>query len=281
MQLSFKQFIENFDEAITNMMFHGQWGPKAKKKYGYDKKDLGILENPNATEKIMRKWDNSKQNFEVYFARSAEARKHVEVGQKSLEWVKENLGFEITPQPDTISIIFTQNTGTEKIPMTAWAIAHRLGHAIRRENIFEEYFYKQIVRDFKDLLQNAYNLKFNPNRYGTFLEPNDEKILKKFAYEIGTMKSVRERKLVSFYEFVYELVAQYIVTGNIKFNPLPKKFITKNKMTYGRPDHTYAHAKLNEDEYNEYNEQLQGFAEVYEYNLDSVFGSLLNKIFVM
>jgi len=52
-------------------------------------------------------------------------------------------------------------------------------------------------------------------------------------------------------------------------------------MAWGKENHLYAHSHLSEKEFEEYNEQLQNFAEVYEYNLDSVFGSLLNKIFVM
>lgn len=276
MEFSFKNY---FDEAITNMMFHGNWGPKAKNKYGYDKKDLGILQNPNATEKIMRIWEKTGVDFEIHFVRSSVAKDYIELGQVPNDWAKSTLGIDIQPQKDTITIIFTQNKGTEKIPMTAWALAHRFGHAIRREKIFQDHFYSQIMRDFRELILNVY--KVDIKHYSWQSSRYDEPVLLNFAHAIGTMRSARERKLVNYFEFIYEILAQYLITGKIKFNPLPKKLKLQHRMAWGKENHLYAHSHLSEKEFEEYNEQLQNFAEVYEYNLDSVFGSLLNKIFVM
>jgi len=63
---TFKEWITQLNEMpITNMTFQGSWGPKATSGYGYNWQDLGILQNPNATEKIMM--DAGSQSWSCYF----------------------------------------------------------------------------------------------------------------------------------------------------------------------------------------------------------------------
>lgn len=270
--LNFRQFMEM---PITQFQLKGQWGADAKRKYGYNYQDTGILENPKAVQKIHKSWSNSKNDFEFYFLRSFKASKHVEVGQVSSEWVKENLEVDISPNPDAITIIFTQNTGTEKIPMTAWAIAHRLGHSIRKVKEFEIYFLKELERDFREILRNVYQRSSNQEYRA------DEKDLRSLAFALGTMKSARDRKLVNFYEFPYELMAQYIITGKIKFSHLPRSLILQKRMAWGNPNHITTSAKVSEEELQEWNDMLDGHSQKYEYHLDTIFDGLVGKIFVM
>lgn len=279
----FKGFV--FSETpISDLQLLGQWGPEAKRAYGYNKQDTGILENPKAIEKIHKFWNNSKYDFDFYFIRSYKASKHVEVGQVDPDWVRSNLEINLVQKPDHITVIFTNNRGDEKIPMTAWAMAHRLGHAIRREKLFEEYFRKQIEKDFFEILKYVYGI--NPSSYSNmanythrgFIET--EKAIKSLFSAIGKMKSARENILRNSNEFIYELVAQYIITGKIAFNDLPKELVLDRKMAWGRPNYRTKRI-LDEDIYAEYNAQLHNNAEIYEHYLDSVFGSLVNKIFVM
>jgi len=174
------------------------------------KKTWVFLQNPNATEKIMRIWEKTGVDFEIHFVRSSVAKDYIELGQVPNDWAKSTLGIDIQPQKDTITIIFTQNKGTEKIPMTAWALAHRFGHAIRREKIFQDHFYSQIMRDFRELILNVY--KVDIKHYSWQSSRYDEPVLLNFAHAIGTMRSARERKLVNYFEFIYEILAQYLIT---------------------------------------------------------------------
>jgi len=272
--MSFKQFLYS-EMPITNFELLGKWGPESKRLYGYNRQDIGILTNPRAVEKIHKLWSNTDFDFDFYFLRSKEAYTKREIGQVDTKWVKDNLGIEIEPRPDTITIIFTNNTGTEKIPMTAWAIAHRLGHAIRREGIFDVYLMKEVENDFKELLKHAYGLSTNYQRF------SNEKELRALAHAVGTMKSATRGKLVNFYEFVYEIVAQYIVTGHVRFNDLPKNLPLDKKMAWGKPNNTYRRFMGNEEEYTEWNEMLHNHAQKYEHYIHDIFGGLLNKIFVM
>lgn len=269
---------------ITRFDLVGQWGPEAKRRYKYSPQDTGILENPKAVEKIHRSWSNSKNDFELYFVRSWKASRHVEEGMVSPEWVKENLGVEIPAKEDAITVIFTNNTGAEKIPMTAWAIAHRLGHAIRMDRTFEEHFRKEIDRDFKEILEYVYGVQ---NRYSqrpwdaSAVERNTiERYRKALFSAVGKMRSARENNLRNSDEFVHELVAQYIVTGKIEFNDLPRRLVVDRRMAWGRPNYRTL-GMVDEVAYGEYNEMLHSHASKYEYNLDSVFSGLEGKIFVM
>jgi hypothetical protein len=286
----YSQKTLNFKEEVLSEMpikgfnLIGQWGPNAKRKYGYNKQDTGILENPKAVEKIHKSWYNTKYDFDFYFIRSYKASKHIEVGQVSLDWVKENLEIELKVKEDHITIIFTNNRGDEKIPMTAWAIAHRLGHAIRKENIFEDYFRKRIDQDFNEILKYVYGLDpwKRSNYQNSIFVPyyNENKYKKSLFSAVGKMKSARENKLRTSSEFIYELVAQYIVTGKIRFNDLPRQLILDRRMAWGRPNYKVKNT-IDEEAYKEYNAQLHNNAATYEHYLDSVFGSLVNKIFVM
>jgi hypothetical protein len=280
--MNFKAYLNEMPIKGFNLI--GQWGPEAKRKYGYNKQDTGILENPKAVEKIHKSWSNSKYDFDFYFLRSYKASKYIGEGQVSLDWVKQNLEIEIKPKEDHITIIFTNNRGDEKIPMTAWAIAHRLGHAIGKENIFEEYFRKQVNKDFNEILKYVYGLDpWNRNNYqqNHFLPYNNEDKYKKALFmAVGKMKSARENNLRNSNEFIYELVAQHIVTGKIRFNDLPRNLILEKRMAWGKPNYKTKNI-IDEEMYQEYNAQLHNNAQVYEHYLDNVFGSIVNKIFVM
>jgi hypothetical protein len=277
MEINFKNWLIN-EMPISRFELQGQWGPNAKRAYGFNKQDTGILENPRAVEKIHRAWSNSKNNFNFYFIRSAKAFKHIEVGEVSHEWVKENLGVDIEPVDDTITIIFTNNRGAEKIAMTAWAIAHRLGHAIRRDDIFSRYLTQEIQRDFRELLGEIYGIEKRPS-YNNFR--GDEKELRALAQTVGTMRSARQGNLRNFFEFTYELVAQWLLTGRIKFNPLPRTLLLQRRMAWGNPAHRTTTSRLDDTSFAEWNEMLQGYAEKYEHYLDSVFTGLEGRMFVM
>jgi len=284
---NFYNWLKNIEEmSIKNFELLGKWGPEAKRQYGYSKQDVGILENPKGKEKILKKWSNSKQDFNLYFVRSFEAQKFRELGERSSEWIKENIGIDIQPDPHAITIVFTQNTGTEKIPMTAWAIAHRVSHAIKLDSTFMNYFTKRIEKELKYLISSIYGLSFSQSYWLSSeedqkKEEEDQKKLLGFVYKIGIMKSAREENLVTFGEFIHELVAQYIITGKIRFNSIPKSFIIQKRFVYGNPNNNMASHNLEDSELEEYNDSLYYFGEELEHNLDTIFNGLEDKIFVM
>jgi hypothetical protein len=276
----FRKFILS-EMPISNFRLMGQWGPEAKRGYGYSRQDTGILENPKAVEKIHKSWSNSKNEFDLYFVRSFMASKHREEGEKSREWVKENVGVDIVPKEDAITVLFTNNTGAEKIPMTAWAMAHRLGHAIRLDKTFERYVRQELDRDFKEILFYVYGME---EKASWSAQAHDRTMIERYRKalfsSVGKMRSARENRLRNSDEFVHELVAQYVITGKIEFNDLPDPLVVDRRMAWGRPNHTTRGVR-DRTAYVEYNDMLKSNAAKYEYHLDSVFSGLEGKIFVM
>jgi hypothetical protein len=279
----FREWLLN-EMPITGFNLRGQWGDGAKRRYGYSPKDTGILENPKAVEKIHKRWSNSKNDFELYFLRSFKASRHVEVGEVSPAWVVENLEEKIDPKPGAITVIFTNNTGAEKIPMTAWAMAHRFGHAIRRDKTFDKHMREELERDFNEILFQVYGMENRHlSRPWEADAPNRnlvEKYKKALFTSVGTMNSARENKLRNSDEFVHEVVAQYVITGKVEFKDLPDPLVLDRRQAWGRPNSTTRRV-IDKTAYTEYNEMLKSHAAKYEYNLDSIFSGLEDKIFVM
>lgn len=258
---------------ISKFQLLGNWDKDAR-KYGYSKKDVGILTNAKAVEKIHRKWNNTKDEFDLYFVKSAIAYKQKiqDVGEVKSDWIKEKLGIDIPPNEESITLVFTNNVGEDRIPMTAWTIAHRLGHAIRKDKIFQSYFLKQVEKDFKEL---AYHLFPNDDPYKPAITPYE------IAMNVGTMNSIRTNNLRNFYEFVFELLAQYITTGKIVFKPLTKNILLQKRFAWGRPNDKTKYSSISNADLIELNYTLKNMERTYEMNLDSIFGGLYGKIFIM
>ena len=288
--LSFKQWLLK-EMPITNFQTLGKWGPDDRPR-GYNKQDIGILTNPKAVEKVHRQWSNSKENFDLYFIRQPNAAKFIETGEVTPEWVKEKLSLDIHPVGDHITVIFTNNKGAEKIPMTAWTMAHRLGHALTRTNglgnnktMYNKEFVTEVEKDFKNIVRQMFPKQIQqPSGWTPYNDqkPNPYTVQPlHIAYIVGSMKSARERNLRNFFEFSHELTAQYLITGKVKFNPLTKSVLLRNRMAWGNPAPQTRYSGASDEELEELNEELQNMAEKYEYTLDGIFQSLLGKMFVM
>lgn len=247
--INFKDWLLS-EMPITNFNLIGKWKPEDR-KYGYSDKDVGILTNQRAVDKIHRKWSNSKENFDLYFVKAPKAHTFTNVGMVDSEWVKKNLNLDIPANPDSITVIFTNNKGDEKVPMTAWTIAHRIGHVISKDKNFEYQMAKEITRDFDGLIKHYFP--------GMQLTPE------KLARHIGTMKSARDNNLRNFFEFAFECVAQYLTAKKgIYFNP-----IENTKL------------KLPSEKAEDFNYELISLAEKYNQYLTDIFVGFFGEIFVM
>ena len=140
---------------------------------------------------------------------------------------------ELTFTNDAINVVYTNNiTNTNNYrPMTAWIMAHRLEHIFlssdytvcsalmaelstlicRTINIYNPAYSENQVTD----LRNFYNVS-NTN----------VRILYEFVYKVFTMRSARNKNISSVFDYNAELFAQWLLTGSIKFNTVPKSIIT-------------------------------------------------------
>jgi hypothetical protein len=284
--MNFKSWLLT-EMPITKFQLAGDWSDNAPTRK-FKRADIGILTSLKGVEKIHKKWSNTKDNFELYFVRSKDASKYEQIGEVDLQWVKDNLGLHLAPSEDAITVIFTGNVGgTNAMPMSAWIIAHRVGQALMgrktTHEVFAEHFVENVKRDFRDILECIYNRKYDVENTRDYSARNrmeqkiqDDIIL--LAQSVATMRSAREKKINTFYEFCYELVAQYVITGHVKFNPLPKEVFTGR--LWGKERYK-ASSGITEQDMDGWNQRLKTMSRDYEYYLDQTFGSMIGKIFVM
>lgn len=253
------------------------------------KVDKTIAVNPKVHARAKQFFSRSPYNFRLYPINVPGGSKFVEKGIVSEEWLEENIPVasekikDMPVQDDEIVIFFTNNSGAERVPFTPWMMAHRIGHAFNASKSTDTGInaaFKHIEKEFRyfitTIIQNLYGKRSINVR--SLFELINEPIVKALFAELGTMRSARSVKQYSRpYEFIYELFAQYINLGELRFNPLPERFRYGNKR--GGPLSNIARAKP--DEISDYNHWLEAFATELEYYFDSILTSAEGKIFVM
>lgn len=185
-----------------------------------DKRDRELITNPTNIKKLKNFFSNVDEEFNFWFINKKGARKFAETGEVKPEFIKKEFNINVEDLPnfdeDDINVFFVSNTAAEKIPMTSWTIAHRLGHVIRRTDGFE-YFSNHLEEQFDRIVSEYYGVKKHSKFDNEF-----EKYKAKFFNKIGTMRSARENKIKRYFEFYYELFAQFLNTGGVKFNKTGK-----------------------------------------------------------
>jgi len=239
---SFKQFFTEapVDEIMT--IGSGWTDPKQKeKKQKYDAPSIALLTNDKYLQKAKAEIAKDLDyNFSFYFAKSKKAQQHREYGIISVETLKTlipDVDFSVIEQnpnmENTINIVFTNNVGDDKVPLTPWMICHRIGHVLYRSRLRNVEFNKKWDYFEKDLnrnLRDYYNVDFS-----YFNDPEKRKSLRRVLHKLGTFRSARMNRITRPYEFIFECFAQYMMTGSINFNPVPDKFVAEevgNQMQY-------------------------------------------------
>lgn len=233
---------ELFESPISDMSHLGDWERNSSFRHEQDRK---LVTNPKAIRKIKAMWKYPEEvNFNIILINNAEANRWTEMGSVSREKLQRMFPktiAEIEPllKRDEVNIIFTNNKGDQRVPITGWIMAHRFGHALWRNAREEHYYFNQAVRTLGEHLTALMRL------YGvrTTLFDRETRYL---AQAIGTFKSARDKKLRNAFELVHELFAQYIMTGQITFNDVPKvlKVGRNYRSLQGDEDDLYAANRL-------------------------------------
>lgn len=199
--------------------------------------DRALVSKPRFVERTKNVFAKSNHDMRFYFANTPEGSKFTELGTVDMPFLKKYMpkildeieklgGFG----ENSINIIYTNNKGAQWYPMTPWIMAHRMGHAIFTQrgdrlsgNINKRTSFFDIYNKFRskiDGILSLYNL------------PNNKSYEKKLLCAIGTTGACRDNNLREPFEFIYECFAQYLITGEINFNPLPKELVVN--APYGR-----------------------------------------------
>lgn len=285
--LSFKQlFYRLFSEdAMDNLEVQGNWNDG--KAHGYDKPSLKMMTNPLNIERIKKKWEKLPYDVNAYIIKGPKIHQYTELGRVTFDFVRDKLGMNINYDDDKITVIYTNNKGSEKVPLTPWTLAHRLGHAMARDKISNDtpYMYKEVNLTIDKLLRDVAkyygrnSLTKEVRSSYSYNSVPDEQFKKALVYALATFKSARDRKLRASFEFTNELIAQYVITGKVTLNAnLPK--LLPLSYAWGKPQGY--HLRFTEERTPQ---ELEDLIEVYQselYNdIDALFGSSIGNIYVM
>ena len=219
-QMNFRQWLSEMPIGTADLIGKG-WNkeiPQGKSQdQHYDRATINILKSDASKgfEKLRKSFALVDQTIDVYFVKTPGMRDHIEVGEVSEDYLKQ-LEIDV-PQINrsNITIFFTNNTGAERMPLTPWTIAHRMGHAARRGLESYQKFTRHVEKDFAELLEQIYGK--NEPRLAAQIDDHDS-FVRQLMMELGTMRSAREKELFRSGEFVHELFAQAITQNKIKFN---------------------------------------------------------------
>ena len=281
----FSEESEEIDEmAIRQFKTVGDWGRRSS----FGDVDRKILTSPRGVEKIKRQWEKTPFDFDMYLVNDPRVNKSQfrEVGLVDMSFVRDNMKLtaDEIPDPDgnTITIIYTSNTGAERYMSSGWILAHRLGHALARGRGFPAEKWQEFIKDLRkriaDILKEVYGIDVYSKTYDFQGNAGRDKILKYVAQQLGTMKSARDNKMRNWYEFAYELLAQYLLTGKITFNPLPQSIIT-GIAGWGRKQTRYSRDEEAREAINA--EELESIALEIEGDLETILGASIGSVFVM
>lgn len=296
-----------------------------KGRGGFRKKDRKLLMNPKAVQKIKKKWEKTPFDFNIYLLQVAALNKpeyreygrvdpgtsvstaiRLALGGSSLEKLEDfpvgspERVMMIKNSPllpnmeDGITILFNGNYGADKVPLTAWMMAHRISHAVARPSggytgkRTPEYqkFIDSVNYMFKEIVK-PYGAGENLSMYSPWptgggyrdygKQASAERTYAYIANQIGTMKSARDNRIDRVTEFYHELFAQYLLTGKITFKKLPRSLVTK-RGSYGHEERTYARY---EDYLEDTNELLQQSAVIIGDRIQEVLESMVGNTYLM
>lgn len=223
--MKFDSLMKRLTEApVSEIGLHGDW--ESEKLHRFDRPSMRALKKEGYLEKVKSKFAKDIGiDFNLFFVKSAQAGKHREVGivsPDSLRSMISDVNIESiinSANPSAVTIVFTNNVGDEKVPLTPWIIAHRTSHALYRgrfQNNEIKREYNLFMREYKNTLEHCYDILIND--YGSPVDKINEQKLKRFFNSVGTFKSARDKKVIRPFEFIHECFAQFLIQGEITFN---------------------------------------------------------------
>jgi len=209
--------------------------------------DVKLATHPVNIQKARDFFENVPYNFRFFVINKPRLRQYRESGEASPEKIRAIFPAEadtiLKDHEGAITVLYIGNYGDAKVMFTPWVMAHRIGHAIVANNyggnrqesspwyIAEQDFFESISL----ILQNFYGIPIERSYNGRYpVWGKNQQYYNALFNAIGTQRSSRENQIKRPYEFLYELFAQYIQTGDVKFNPLPVS-IGFGRKAWGRP----------------------------------------------
>ncbi len=251
-----KNFRKNQEIMLSNRPQHGWY----KTMTHYDESDISVIESPdNVLNKLNEKLSSRgvKFNFFFYHLEKPDYDEHLGFGEVSeTETLTRLFGEdaskiqEITSD-DAITIVFTGNQadGLKINFRSAWILMHRISHAFCDSSIYNYvdrfiFLCRVLARKYYGN-PNYWNEFFFIDRYDTMDTDHDASFLNLFGKLLCTTKAARDGNLDRPYEWIHEVFAQYMMTGKVRFNDLPKHICLGEGLSENMVDNTFLQERVN------------------------------------
>lgn len=257
----------------------GDW---SKPKSFKDPADFKVLQSSNYVSRLNFTFSKTRHDWAIWMVNTELAadylesrNRRVETGQVRPQWVNQTFGVDWYHDPNAINIVFTNNEGNAKIPMTPWIVAHRIGHALvtgnaefKSELVGHGIHYLMSLARLAEWVYSGFTGTAQYYNYNTAAPT-----LMHLINHIGTMASVRNQKLANVGEFIIESFAQHLVEGRISFGKIPKRLILDraDPTTYFNLIGTIA----------ENQPKFEAIAAEYSQNIEKCLDQLVGKVFVI
>ena len=194
--------------------------------------DKRLVPHPTNKLKTARFFEQTPYNFRLFFSNIPGTGRFSEHGPMGPNEIRNSFSKEVADQliansEDSITVLFVGNKGDSKVMLTPWMMAHRIGHAIQageRKQGGKGAWYeaeKHFFKGINEILKDFYG-KSSTSNSDTPVNWNMNREYAALFNAIGTQRSSRTGQIRRPYEFLYELFAQYLGTGQITLNPLPQ-----------------------------------------------------------
>jgi hypothetical protein len=258
------RIVDLFEAPISDFHHIGNWEKNSSFRNPQDRK---LLTNPKAIKKMKSQWRFPEESmFNIILVNHPDGNPSLtmETGIVQHDWIADNMPriadqVEAALDDSAINIIYTNNSGAERVPMTGWIMAHRLGHALeaygtRSRGAKYAYYYHEADQVFADnlrqLMEEFYSLDLGDRgsrigQHRRFDVPRGGHAVLGFLRAACTFRSAREHNIREAGEVLHESFAQYLFTGKVRFGDIPKSFKYGNSWYRFRGDEDdYDHANM-------------------------------------
>lgn len=243
--------------------------------------DRKLVTNPVTIGKLYKFFSRTPFDVRIFPVQVRGGSRWLETGEVDRERLVQAVGVGNAQRilsgqgPDNITVVFTNNTGAERMPLTPWIMAHRMGHAIRRGGAAKawETAYRHFWQGLDNIMSQYYRLRVN--RGSNYMSDPDQ--YRAMIDAIGTMRSARQRTITRPSEFIYEMFAQYLNTGEVHFNPAPAQ-LTSRRQAWGHPNIL---RRIGSEQQREASQELETLSHDMELLFNDVMSNALGRIYVM
>ena len=266
------RLVDLIEAPVSDITAIGDWTDPNGRFVTDDPQAHKYVRNPKYYANVKRVWERTPYDFKIYFINKDAPAIGPGTGvfdPKVAIQKHPELEYSFKPNPNGISLVYFTNFSNDNMPLTPWMLAHRFTHSmipLIGSNSDGTTLQKALTKFMTDFVDEAWTQVYN-NRYGGSF-PVD-----KFAIvnAIMTTRAARENKILNEFDMVAECMAQYLITGKIRFNPLPLDLPTPR---YGGRTRVQ-----NPDQQREFNEKVIPRLEEYaNMNIGLTLKSLVGKV---